>query len=272
MRKTCVPKVSVITICYNAECEIEKTLLSVINQCYTNIEYIIVDGASNDKTVDIIKKYSSSITRWKSEPDRGCYDAMNKGIDMATGDWIVFMNSGDSFYSNNSIAQAISIGEGADVIYGDVKVIASYGSYELAPYPIDFFDKGIMPFCHQSCFVKMKLIRKYRFKIQYKISADFDSLYSIWKETKNFCYIPMTIATYDVSGGSLSFDHYERVLKENYKIMDKGDIKSCIILYVNIAKFYIKKAIFIIFSKLDYKSKYYRRVLDKNKYVKSKSW
>jgi glycosyltransferase involved in cell wall biosynthesis len=89
------PKISVITICYNAVDLIEKTILSVLHQSYDNIEYIIIDGNSTDGTVDIIQKYANQLAYWISEPDGGIFDAMNKGLDHATGEWVNFMNAGD---------------------------------------------------------------------------------------------------------------------------------------------------------------------------------
>lgn len=97
------PLISVVTVSYNAVSTIEQTILSVINQTYPHIEYIIIDGGSTDGTVDIIKKYADKIAYWVSEPDKGIYDAMNKGIKVATGEWINFMNSGDCLYRNDTI-------------------------------------------------------------------------------------------------------------------------------------------------------------------------
>ena len=101
------PKITIVTISYNIVTYIEKTILSVVNQTYPNIEYIVIDGGSTDGTLDVIKKYSDKITYWVSESDKGIYDAMNKGIDAATGDWINFMNAGDVFYHNNVIDEII---------------------------------------------------------------------------------------------------------------------------------------------------------------------
>src|ERR1700755_616928 len=93
------PTLSVITIVYNNVRDIERTMLSVLNQTYPNIEYIIVDGASNDGTLEVIKRYETRITKLISEKDEGIYDAMNKGLAIATGDYVVFMNSGDELYA-----------------------------------------------------------------------------------------------------------------------------------------------------------------------------
>ena len=101
------PKVTIVTVTYNAEEYLEQTIKSVIKQDYPNIEYIIIDGASSDRTVEIIKEYQKYISYWTSEPDSGIYDAMNKGIDIATGEWINFMNAGDSFVEKNTISKVV---------------------------------------------------------------------------------------------------------------------------------------------------------------------
>jgi len=98
-------KISIITVCYNSAATLEKTILSVARQTHSNIEYLIVDGNSNDGTLDIIQKHEDKITHWISESDKGLYDAMNKGITMATGDIIGILNSDDNFYSDNVIAE-----------------------------------------------------------------------------------------------------------------------------------------------------------------------
>lgn len=104
-----MPLVSIVTVCYNSVDTIEKTIQSVVSQTYDNVEYIIVDGGSTDGTVDIIKKYDKQIARWISEPDEGISDAFNKGIAMASGDWIELLNSGDMFFDNQIVSQLSDI-------------------------------------------------------------------------------------------------------------------------------------------------------------------
>ena len=115
-------KITVVTVCYNAVKEIEKTIQSVISQTYDNVEYIIVDGGSTDGTLDIIRKYSSRITRWVSEPDKGIFDAMNKSAHMATGEYINFMNAGDLFFDEKVLSD-IFAGRSydEDVLYGSTR-------------------------------------------------------------------------------------------------------------------------------------------------------
>lgn len=152
------PLISVITACYNAEETIEKTILSVINQTYPNIEYIIVDGGSKDGTIDIIKKYSKRVSCWISESDNGVYDAMNKGIHLAHGEWLNFMNSGDTFVDNDVLLSVFKeeIPEGKSFIYSDYFVEHKNGIYKKGYTSIS---KGII--LHQSSIYQKCLHSKY---------------------------------------------------------------------------------------------------------------
>ena len=119
MKQCAGNRVTVVTVTFNAEDCIEDTILSVINQSYKNIEYIVVDGLSTDGTLDVVRRYADRIDTWMSEKDLGIYDAMNKAIDIASGDWIVFMNAGDSFYNNDVIKDVFeNVPEGAELVYG----------------------------------------------------------------------------------------------------------------------------------------------------------
>ena len=117
------PKLSVTTIVYNNVKDIERTMLSVINQTYTNIEYIIVDGLSTDGTIKVINRYSPNISKLISEKDDGIYDAMNKGLAAATGDYVLFMNSGDEFFARDTVAQVFASAPDADIYYGETEMI-----------------------------------------------------------------------------------------------------------------------------------------------------
>ena len=115
------PVISIVTVVRNCENTIEDTIINLINQEYPNIEYIVIDGGSTDGTLKKIRKYEKSIDYWISEPDGGIYDAMNKGIDLATGEWVNFMNAGDYFFNNSTINLIVSEirKQNFDIIYGD---------------------------------------------------------------------------------------------------------------------------------------------------------
>src|ERR1700761_112956 len=121
------PRLSIITIVYNNASDIERTILSVINQTYKNIEYIIIDGASTDGTLNIIGKYRDSISKLVSEPDKGIYDAMNKGLQQATGDYVLFMNSGDEIYAGDTVEKIFNTEPDADIYYGETEMINADG-------------------------------------------------------------------------------------------------------------------------------------------------
>lgn len=123
------PLITIITVSYNIVSRIEETILSVIHQDYSNVEYIVIDGGSTDGTVDVIKKYGNKIAHWLSEKDNGIYDAINKGIDLANGEWIGIMNCGDVYASNDVLSRLFANRDnaGVDVIFGDSVEVSSYG-------------------------------------------------------------------------------------------------------------------------------------------------
>lgn len=222
-----LPLITVVTVVYNDVKHIEETILSVINQTYPNIEYIIVDGGSTDGTVDIIKKYSDSIAYWVSEPDKGIYDAMNKGICKATGEWINFMNSGDVFHSSNVIIEIV-VSDVFDtkvgVIYGDTflykdrKFIKKFLNKPFWSTPIPYrTGKGI---CHQSMFTRTKLAQKLLFNLKYRISADFDMTYRIYKLGYLFIYMPITVCNFDITGMSSSRLYWKATYLETGRILN----------------------------------------------------
>lgn len=166
------PKVSIITVVYNGEEFLEDTIRSVISQNYTNIEYIIIDGQSTDSTIEIINKYDKHIAKWISEPDKGIYDAMNKGIDIATGDWLNFLNAGDSFVSNDVLYKIFSSNlKDESLLYGDIIAIKETGQ-KLNVKAIQLKDdnsiKKGMKVCHQAIFYSKDIIIKYDDQLRLK--------------------------------------------------------------------------------------------------------
>lgn len=169
-----LPLVSVVTVVYNAEKYLEKTILSIIGQSYDNIELIIVDGNSNDRTKEIILKYENFIDYAISEIDFGIYDAMNKAIDFCNGELVNFMNAGDQFYSINVVDSIVNeISKNFDIYYGDISVeYNGYRRVQVAGDP-DKLWKG-MVFSHQSTFTRLKYLKKFKFEKKYKIVADMN--------------------------------------------------------------------------------------------------
>ena len=216
-------KVTVVTAVLNDAGHIEQTILSVISQTDIEIEYIIVDGGSKDGTLELIGKYKDKISLFISEPDRGVYDAMNKGIKYSTGDFVYFINSGDILL-NPSILSKIKLEELKErnaIIYGNV--VVAYGNIEALEKPRPFFNskmkfKGI-GICHQSMFFPGKLIRNEKYDLSYNIAADYDLAYRLWRKGTEFLYKDITIAKYDWGKG-ISSNPYKLldVYRENARV------------------------------------------------------
>lgn len=165
--------ISIITVSLNADKYLEKTIQSVLNQTYKNIEYIIIDGGSNDKTVEIIKKYDSMIDYWVSEPDNGIFDAMNKGIDLAKGDWLTFLNAGDNYINKEIISKIIEKLEDNQSLYGfgfNEQIYVGNRKYERTRLPRNIIYN--MPTCHNAMFFPKNKTIKYR--LEYEVSSDYN--------------------------------------------------------------------------------------------------
>ena len=178
-------KISIITVTYNCEASVEKTINSVLLQDYDNIEYIIIDGASKDGTNVVIEHYKNRLSYYVSEPDQGVYDAMNKGISVATGDWIMFMNSGDSFY-DKSVVSSIEWEKyrNSGVVFGDyvntsepLTVVRCITPFMQRKWPF-----VTMGFHHQSSFVRADLAKRLKFDLSFKLCADYNMIWRIYKE------------------------------------------------------------------------------------------
>jgi glycosyltransferase involved in cell wall biosynthesis len=181
------PVVSIITVVFNGADVLEGTIQSILEQTYDNIEYIIIDGNSTDGTMEIIRKYQDSIANWITEPDRGIYDAMNKGIAMASGEWINFMNAGDTFYQSNTIESIYTTCDPkADIIFGAQELVyPDRFTVVKRTRPLRDVWKGNICW-HQSLFVRTALLKHRPFDLSYEICADFDFLLYAFMHKKAF--------------------------------------------------------------------------------------
>ncbi|MDE6371395.1 MAG: glycosyltransferase [Duncaniella sp.] len=206
-------KISVVTICYNPGPEtLERTMCSVLDQDYDNLEYIIIDGGSTDGSVEIIKKYASRLAHWVSEPDKGIYDAMTKGVEAATGKYINFMNAGDTFFDNHVLSQ---VWDGKDydedVVYGST-ILNFNGGYK-PHHPSDlksFSRKWVMPFGHQSSFTKVSTLKARPFDQSYPHAADYVFFRDLYEAGGTFRKVRKYISIFDQWGVSsgMTLDYY----------------------------------------------------------------
>lgn len=203
-------KISVVTVCFNAQDTIRNTIESILYQDYSNLEYIVVDGQSRDKTFDIVKELCSNKTNVKMvcEKDNGIYDAMNKAIDIATGDYMIFVNSGDSLvnqYVLSDIADFIRANNN-DIYYGNIiKTIkgkpAQKKKYDTVKFNEYSLLRGSMV-CHQALIVSAELMKLKRFNTKYKLAADKNFIVECVKEKRSFSYIDIDVCYYDSFGVS----------------------------------------------------------------------
>jgi glycosyltransferase involved in cell wall biosynthesis len=226
MPNTYLPVFSVITITYNAEAVLEETIRSVLRQqtSYPNVEHIIVDGASKDGTMEIVRRYADRIAKVVSEPDKGLYDAMNKGIGMASGDYLCFLNAGDCFHTDDTLKQIvgqISEREWPDVIYGETAIVDSEGKFLhlrrlRAPEKLNYksFRDGMLV-CHQSFYAKRSIAPLY--DLSYRYSADFDWCVQVMKQAHTLYNTHLTLVDYISEG--MSTHNRRTSLWERFHIM-----------------------------------------------------
>lgn len=202
-------KISIITVCYNSAATVEDTIRSVASQTYGDIEYIVVDGNSHDATVDIIKKYPDTVSHWISEPDKGLYDAMNKGIAMATGDYVGILNSDDTFHETKTIEKIAAFLQSnhVDACTGDIlqhrngKTIRRYSSKRWNPEKLKI---GFMP-PHPAVFFKRKLFDDLGvYILGYKIAADYELIIRYFLKHKITWKYSGVITTSMATGGASS--------------------------------------------------------------------
>lgn len=218
------PLITVVTVVFNGEKHLEDTILSVINQTYENVEYIVIDGGSTDGTLDIIKKYADRIDSWVSELDRGIYDAMNKGICLTQGNYVNFMNAGDCFYDKKTIAFANkNIKEKYSVFYGKTMLIDKWNNCNILYLPHEISIKNNyfeMPVCHQSLFYHLNCFKYHGlYDIQYRVCADYEHFLRLVSSNALFFKVNCIIAK--VILGGFSFQNIQTNIRENYSIINK---------------------------------------------------
>ena len=222
-------KFSIITVTYNADKVLERTIQSVVSQTYNNVEYLIIDGGSKDQTLTIVESYKEYIHTLISEPDKGLYDAMNKGIQQATGDYVCFLNAGDKLHTTDTLQEIVDSLKDQkilpDVIYGETAIVNEQGQFLRmrrlsAPETLHWksFQKGMLV-CHQAFFAQTILAKKEPYNLAYRFSADFDWCIRIMKLAQTMHPTKHTLIDYLNEG--MTTQNHKASLKERFRIMCK---------------------------------------------------
>lgn len=223
------PKVSVITVSYQAQANIEETLKSVLNQTYPHLEYIVVDGGSTDGTQELISEYDRWITKWVSERDKGIYDAMNKGLKMTSedSDYVIFMNCGDRFVQNNTLEQMVKHGSPDCHLYGDY---VKDGKRFRQPSRLHSYFLSTNTLCHQSILFRTAIHRKYLYDRLYDIAADYQVLVEMFMDGVPFQKVNEAVCVYE--GGGISDIQRKKLFEQREAILGR---------YPSIKTFYYSK-------------------------------
>lgn len=202
-------KISIISVVFNAKSTVNETILSILRQTYRHLEYIIIDGGSDDGTVDIIKQYRQKVSFWCTKKDNGIYDAMNNGLNHATGDFVIFINSGDILYSPNTISDVVDkITDINSVYYGNAMYVnkaSKNTTWRGGPFSKYRLSKTNI--CHQTIFYPKIIYDNHRYNLKYKLFADWVYNMQIHSLTR-FKYIDLNISYYDDMGVSAVNNDY----------------------------------------------------------------
>lgn len=224
--------ITVVTVCFNAADDLERTILSVLQQKECEIEYIIKDGASTDHTKEIISKYEDQLCLLRgyhfiSAPDGGIYDAMNAGINLASGKRIIFLNSGDVLYDESVLAHIDAMPMDADIVYGNI-VARSDGKQLLQIPDLEANYKTWskhMSCCHQAAFIRTEIMKEYLYDTKYRYCADYNFFVRAARDGKTYQYVDKTIVYFSMGG--LSYTRAFDLLDETYRIqLENGCISK----------------------------------------------
>lgn len=221
-------RLSIITINYNNKLGLQRTIDSIISQTFQDFEWIVIDGGSNDGSVELIKKYEKYFSYWCSEPDKGVYNAQNKGIILSKGEYLNFMNSGDEFYEKDTLEKVFKTNIDSDIVYGDWMHILPSGKtlIQKAPHTMSLMYIFTDNICHQAMFTKAYILKEKGFDENLKIFSDWLRWREVALAKKSFTYVPYIICKYEaggLSGTSSPQNTYERNLL--YSLIPK-DLKA----------------------------------------------
>lgn len=215
-------KISVITVNYNNIGGLKKTVNSVLSQTYKDVEYIVIDGGSDDGASGFLTDHDKAIAYWVSEPDNGIYSAMNKGLEAVTGDYVLFLNSGDWLVDSKTMENLAKMNFKSDFVYGDVFLETPQG-LKLNKYPehLSTLFLGTSALCHQALFIKKQVFEEHgKYREDLKIAADWEQytrLFALGKVT--FQYLNTPVAVYDLSGVSSGMEHKKLFRSERSKVL-----------------------------------------------------
>ncbi len=221
-------KISIITINFNNLNGLKRTVESVINQTYKNIEYIIIDGGSTDGSAEYIEQMQQHFAYWVSEPDNGIYNAMNKGIEKATGEYCHFLNSGDYYYSPDTLNKTVLTFDSYDIIYG-AAVCANESGIHYPPFNIsliDLYRQNIIN--HQAAFILTELLKETPYNEEYKIASDWEFFFQRMLDNKSFKGIRLPICYYEPDGISRIVESKKTHADERKKIITQK-LPPCVI-------------------------------------------
>lgn len=231
-------RISVITVCLNAEVAIGDTIKSILEQTYCDFEYIIKDGVSKDQTISMAESFCGAFEKRNipykivSRQDQGIYDAMNQAVQEAKGDWVVFMNAGDCF-ANASVLELVARSgylDTADIIYGDT--IRKRNNLYIYTKALDLDRlRYEMTFCHQSTYTRRVLLEDEPYSVQYRVCSDYKFYMQMNQEHKRFAYIPEALSIYDTRGTSSNWrvSYLERVkMLEEMPVRDEVAIQKAL--------------------------------------------
>lgn len=235
-------KISVITINYNNKSGLEKTIQSVISQTYFELEYIIIDGGSSDESIDVIKKYENKIDYWISEQDKGIYNAMNKGIAQAHGEYCNFMNSGDCFHDSEVLEDVFSKQtQKADIITGNTILSGKRRILETAPNEISAAFLFNATLNHQSTFIKTSLLKENPYNENFRLASDWIFfMQKLILENYTYQHVNRIISIFQMNGlssnGNMYQEEKDKALKTMFPAPILSDYQSCASLIIRYRK------------------------------------